>query len=154
MRKHLSKILGLFLAVMFLAALFPAESDAAVSITIRNNRSHDMSFAFRWSGFDSPQDRRAGWYVVRAGQSRTLTFNSAVYALTSTDFGYYATGGGSVWRGTAENGLPVTIHPRNAFEGHPNGRIEGGQRVFFRRINLTEVGDRREDGRATLTFNP
>jgi hypothetical protein len=113
-----------------------------------------MSFAFCWAGFDTPDDRRSGWYIVNAGATRTITLKDAVYALTAQEFGYYAKGGGSAWSGRANEGRRlVIIHPTNAFSGHPDNPIAGGERVYFRYIKLTAAANR-ENGSATLTFNP
>jgi hypothetical protein len=145
------------LLVLALTILFSATAAAAIKVTIRNNRNHTISVAFRWSGFDTYDDRRAGWYVVKAGGTKTVNFASAAYALTAQDFGYYAYGGGKVWSGknTDSRPLPVIIHPKNKFGGHPNGSINGGKRVYFRRMNLKETpGSGRENATATLTFNP
>jgi len=138
------------------AVCFAPRSEAAVKVTIKNNRPHNMSFAFCWAGFDSPDNRRSGWYSVKAGETRTITFKDTVYALTAQEFGYYATGGGSVWAGkpSDERPLEVIIHPKDKFGGHPDDPISGGKKVYFRHINLKETGDTREDGTATLTFNP
>jgi hypothetical protein len=93
---------------------------------------------------------------VKAGESRTITFKDAVYALTAQDFGYYATGGGKVWAGKSndERPLAVIIHPKGKFGGHPGDSIDGGKRVYFRHISLKQTDDSRENGSATLTFNP
>ena len=142
--------------VLAASLIFASSSCAAVTITIHNNRDHNMSFAFCWAGFDKPDDRRSGWYNVRGGESKTLTFEDAVYALTEQDFGFYATGGGKVWRGSPEDErpLPVIIHPKQAFRGGPEDPVDGGKKVYFRRIHLKETGSDRKDGKATLTFNP
>lgn len=142
---------------VFAAALsFASSSCAAVSITIQNNREHNLSFAFCWAGFDKPDDRRIGWYNVKAGESKTFTFKDAQYALTAQDFGYYAMGGGKVWTGKAddERPLPVIIHPKQAFKGSPDDPIDGGRKVYFRHIKLKETSDDKVNGSATLTFNP
>jgi hypothetical protein len=146
-----------FVFCVFAASLiFASSSSAAVTITIQNNRDHNLSLAFRWAGFDTPDDRRIGWYNVKAGESKTFTFKDAEYALTAQDFGYYATGGGKVWKGKAddERPLPVIIHPKQAFKGSPDDPIDGGRKVYFRHIKLKETSDDRENGSATLTFNP
>ena len=142
---------------VFAASLiFASSSCAAVTITIHNNRDHNLSFAFCWAGFDKPDDRRIGWYNVKAGESKTFTFNDAQYALTAQDFGYYAMGGGKVWTGKAddERPLPVIIHPKQAFKGSPDDPIDGGRKVYFRHIKLKETSDDMVNGSATLTFNP
>ena len=152
---RLKVILALSLAVAVFIGASCAEAD--IKITIRNNRSHNMSFAFRWDGFDMDYHSR-GWFTVNAEQSRTITISEAVYALTSSGFGYYATGGGSTWRGNDSNGLSGWIHPREAFrlstdnDGDVVQPVSGMQRVLFRRIDLTR--ESQEDGRATITFNP
>jgi hypothetical protein len=144
------------LCAVLAAVCLALPSEAEVKITIKNNRSHNLSLAFRWAGFDSPDDRRSGWYGVKAGESRTITFKDAVYALTAQDFGYYATGGGKVWAGKSndERPLAVIIHPKSKFGGHPDDSIDGGKKVYFRHISLKQTDDSRENGNATLTFNP
>ena len=146
----------LFFCVFAAALSFTESSCAAVKITIQNNRDHNLSLAFRWAGFDTPDDRRSGWYTVKSGESKTFNFEDAVYALTEQDFGFYATGGGKTWRGSPEDErpLPVIIHPKQAFQGGPDDPVDGGKKVFFRHINLKETGNDRKDGSATLTFNP
>ena len=145
--------------IFFIAALSMAmvifvgaqRADAEVKITIKNNRSHNMSFAFCWSGFDFPDDRRSGWYNVKSGESRTITFKDAISSLTMDGFGYYAEGGGSTWRGDMRQ---VIIDPKKAFSGHPDGSIQGGKRVGFRKITLKKTGNDNTDATASLTFNP
>jgi len=147
----------IFVFCVFAATLsFASSSYAAVTITIQNNRDHNLSFAFCWAGFDQPDDRRIGWYNVKAGESKTFTFKDAQYALTEQYFGYYAVGGGKVWTGRAndERPLPVIIHPKQAFKGNPEDPIEGGKKVYFRHLKLKETSDDRVNGSATLTFNP
>ena len=147
-------ILALSLAVaVFICA---SSAEAEITITVRNNRSHNISIAFRWDGFDANHSR--GWFTVNAGQSRTITLNDVVYALTAQGFGYYATGGGSTWRGNNDNGLYGWIHPREAFRfaffgDEVKNPKSGMQKVLYRRINLRETGNTREDATATLTFN-
>ena len=146
-----------FVFCVFAASLsFASSSLAAVKITVQNNRSHSLSFAFCWAGFDKPDDRRIGWYTVNAGESKTFTFNDAQYALTAQDFGYYAMGGGKVWTGKAddERPLPVIIHLKRAFKGNPEDPIDGGRKVYFRHIKLKETSDDKVNGSGTLTFNP
>ena len=146
-----------FVFCVFAASLsFASSSCAAVSITIHNNRDHNLSFAFCWAGFDKPDDRRTGWYNVKAGESKTFTFKDAQYALTAQDFGYYATGGGKVWSGKAddERPLPVIIHLKRAFKGHPEDPIDGGKKVYFRHINLKQASNDPANGSATLNFKP
>ncbi len=106
-------------------------------------------------GSTKPDDRRIGWYNVKAGESKTFTFNDAQYALTAQDFGYYAMGGGKVWTGRRMTSvpLPVIIHPKQAFKGSPEDSIDGG-RKYFRHIKLKETSDDKVNGSATLTFNP
>ncbi|MGD9821410.1 MAG: hypothetical protein AB7U27_07630, partial [Aminobacteriaceae bacterium] len=53
--------------VLAASLIFASSSCAAVTITIQNNRDHNLSFAFCWAGFDTPDDRRIGWYNVKAG---------------------------------------------------------------------------------------
>ncbi|MDL2271709.1 hypothetical protein LJC23_01600 [Desulfovibrio sp. OttesenSCG-928-I05] len=108
-----------------------------------------MSFCFRWAGFDSPDDRVKGWYNVPAGATKTFTFSEVIYAHTSGSFGYYASGGNKVWTGD----LKGWISPGKAFTGTPDRVASGGKKVGYRKITL-RVGSNREDGSATLTFNP
>gem|GEM_PF-2111314 len=125
----------------------PDESEddmgGAINITLNNNRSHSISFAFCWSGFDSEDDRRMGWFNVNAGESTTVTL-PAHPALTRDTFGYYAQGGGYTWAGDMRQ---VIIDPQNVFDGHPDDPIAGGKKVGFRKVNVNE------NGTATLTFN-
>jgi opacity protein-like surface antigen len=149
-----TKFTAAFLAVLLAVCFAAASADAAIKITIKNNRNHNMTFAFRWSGFDLPDDRRSGWYNVPSGESKTFTFKDADYFLTAQDFGYYATGGGKVWQGKSgdERPLDVIINPNGKFSGHPDDPITGGKKVFFRHVALKETGA--NDATATLTFNP
>ena len=156
MKKHLAMLV--ILAAVF--ALAASVSEAAVSVTVKNNRSHNMSFAFCWQGFDMPDDMSKGWYNVKAGETRTITFKDVVYALTAQGFGYYATGtpkGGKklTWAGKGGDELmEYYIHPKESFTGSRDEPIEGGQKVPFRKVKLKETGSDRTDGSATLTFNP
>ena len=143
--------------LVFVGIIGASSAEAEIKITIRNNRSHNMSIAFRWDGFDENHSR--GWFTVNAGQSRTITLSEVVYALTSGGFGYYAIGGGSTWRGNDDNGRYGWIHLREAFRftffgDEVENPKSGMQKVLYRRVNLTETGNSRENGTATLTFNP
>jgi len=142
-----------FLALFLVMAVFMAapRAEAEIKITIKNNRPHNLSLAFCWRGMDEPDDRRAGWYTVKAGETRTITFKEAISSLTMDGFGFYAEGGGSAWGGDLKQ---VNIHPKNSFKGHPDDHIKGGQRVGFRKVNLKKVGNANTDATATLTFNP
>lgn len=137
-------------------------AEAAVKVTINNNMSHNLSIAFCWAGFDAPDDTSKGWYNVKAGESKTITFKGAVYALTAQGFGYYATGttkGGKpiTWAGSSEDKHKAYwIHPKKSFTGQSaNGGepISDGKKVYFRALKLKETGSTREDATATLTFN-
>jgi hypothetical protein len=154
----MKKFRAFFTAFCVISAVvcFSAVSEAAVKITVKNNRDHGLSLAFRWSGFDMPDDRRSGWYAVPSGESKTFTFKDVVYYLTVQDIGYYATGGGKVWAGKSsdERPLGVIIHPKNKFGGHPDDPIDGGKKVYFRHISLKQTDKARENGSATITFNP
>ena len=155
MKKRMGRVLCLFLAVVALVTLLSVQADAAVKITIKNNRSHTLSFAFCWAGMDYEYDVSKGWYNVKAGESRTMTFSDAQYSFTSSNFGYYATGGGSTWRGENDSSGYMTfwINPTKAFTGSHDNSISGGKKVVFRKINLKRTGDS-QDASATLTFNP
>ena len=149
------KIFAPLLFALLLVVCFAAVSDAAVKITVKNNRDHTLSLAFRWSGLDWENDRRFGWRNVKAGETKTFTFEDAIYVMTSESFGYYAQGGKKVWAGKASDEyMGVIINPKSAFGGHPDDPINGGKKVYFRRVNLKETGNSRVDGSATLTFNP
>ena len=148
-------VLALPLAVaVFIGIISVLSAESAIKITIRNNRSHNISFAFCWAGLDYQYDTSKGWYNVKAGETRTLTFKDAIYAFTSQNFGYYATGGGATWQGKEDSSGYMTfwVHPSQAFTGNHDDRINGGKRVIFRNVNLTR--ESQEDGRATLTFKP
>lgn len=145
---------GALLIFTLLASVHKA--NAWVKITLNNNRSQTISVAFCWSGFDSPDDRRIGWYQVKPGESRVITLNSAVSSLTMEGFGFYANepvanGKRVVWSGDLRR---VIIDPKNAFAGHPEDPAPGGVEVGFRKVKLKEVGDRNTDAVATLNFNP
>ncbi|MDR1622939.1 MAG: hypothetical protein LBS00_11245 [Synergistaceae bacterium] len=104
-----------------LTVSFSAPAETAVTVAIRNNRSHNMSFAFRWTGFDD--DNRSGWYTVKAGETRTIMFKDVVYVFTSPDFGYYATGGGRVWPGSANDERPLAFQRYRQREGARSERV-------------------------------
>jgi uncharacterized membrane protein len=145
-------------AILALSLHLASGADAAVKITIKNNRSHTMSFAFCWAGFDYPDDVSNGWYNVKAGETRTITLKNAVYALTFKNFGYYAKGtpeGGKTlyWKGKGgDEYMAFYIHHKQSFTGSHDDPIDGGQKADFRKVNLKKVSQ--EDGSATLTFNP
>jgi hypothetical protein len=156
----MKKFLVSLLLVLLIVVCVASTSDAIVKITIKNNRNHDLSLAFRWlglSGFNE-EAKRSGWYGVKAGESRTITFEDAEWYLTGGEFGYYATGGGKVWAGKSsdEDPLKVIIHPKGKFDGHPDAPIKGGKVVYFRHVNLKLTNESNPQGpsAATLTFNP
>ena len=147
-----------FMAVFCAAVLmgfFAAPSEAEVKITIKNNRSHTLSIAFCWAGFDTPDFKKKGWYNVKAGETRTITIKEAAYYFNSTSgFGYYAFGGGKVWAGQEGKGAEVIIHPTKSFSGYWDEPISGGKKVWFRHVNLKQTSEDMFHGSATLTFAP
>lgn len=153
MKRNLFKaVLGAFLSAV-LAACLSVPSWAAVKITIENNRSHSMSFAFFWIVEDN-DGRRSGWYIVPSGETKTYTFKDAMYSAEyGGNFCYYATGGGRVWEGIQgpECPFPVFIHPTKKFDGAFDIPISGGKSVFFRRIPMKQTGE--WDGTGKLTFD-
>ncbi len=160
--RNLKKQVAIMLAVCMFSVLCVQTAFAEVKVKIVNNRNYSVSVAFCWSAFDYPDNRRSGWYIVNPGETKTITFKDAVYALTSYSFGYYATGksqDGSkvlVWSGKdtqTDTPLDVIIHPTKAFGGHPDDAIPGGKKVRFKNMKITEVEDgTRMNGTATLTF--
>ena len=146
------------LALLLVMTVFigARSAEAEIKVTVRNNRSHNISIASRWDGFDADFHSR-GWFTVNAGQSRTITLSEVRYHLTFKGFGFYAIGGGTTWRGNNDNGIRGWIHPREAFrlstdnDGDVTNPVRGMERVLFRRVNLRGSG---ADGTATLTFNP
>ena len=150
--KQFKVLVPLFLALLLVVCV-AAASDAAVSVTVKNNRSQALSIAFRSSGFDGPDDRRSGWHNVPAGTSKTFTFKEVSHTMTVSDFGYYAKSGKDVWAGKSsdERPLPVIINPKGNFSGHPEDPISGGQKVFFRHATLKETTNP-DNGAVTLTF--
>jgi hypothetical protein len=148
-------------AAVLIGVLSVSRAEAWVKITVKNNRSHNMSLAFRWDGFDADYHSR-GWFTVNAGQTRTITLDEVTYGLTARDFGYYAIGGGSTWKGNNDNGIYGWFHPKEAFRlsTDNDGKVEnpksGMQRVLFRRLNLKHSGAANDsaNGTASLTFNP
>ena len=149
-------------AAVFFGIFGVSGAEAEVKVTIKNNRSHNMSFAFRWAGFDPYHSK--GWWTVKAGETRTITIQT-VMQMSSGSFGYYATGGGSTWRGNNDTGREGWIHPKESFEfeffpdDNPGNPKSGMQKVLFRPFEPKRGapnpklggGDR---GSATLTFNP
>ena len=154
MRKTVFKTSVFFLLTALLVVHSASRAEAWVKITLNNNRSHSISVAFCWDGFDIPDDQRKGWYVVQPGESREINLGSAVASLTMDGFGFYAKGtlkNGKkiVWAGDLKQ---VIIHPSKAFGGHPEDNIPGGVTVGFRKVNLKKVGDQNTDAVATITF--
>jgi hypothetical protein len=140
----------MFVAVCIVS--FSSVSEARVIIAVNNTTNSKVYLAFCWMGFDSPLDRRSGWYEAPAGEITTLTFEDAVYALTTGSFGYYAEGGGKVWEGKSSDDIGVIIHPTKSFKGHPEDKISGGKKVYFKRLSLKETGNTREDGTGTIVL--
>ena len=148
--KQFKVLVPLFLALLLVVCV-AAASDAAVSVTVKNNRSQALSIAFRWSGFDGPDDRRSGWHNVPAGTSKTFTFKEVSHTMTVSDFGYYAKSGKDVWAGKSSDESMI-INPKGSFDGAPNDPISGGKKVFVRRVNLKATSSDGIDWAATLTF--
>ena len=145
-------------AAVFIGAL---RADAAITITVNNNRSHNLSLAFCWAGFDYDDDISKGWYIVKSKETRKITLKDAQYHFTAQNFGYYAKGtpkGGKTtyWSGKDDDSeyMAFYIHQSEAFTGSHDTPIKGGEKVHFRHVKLKETGNSRTDGSATLTFNP
>ena len=152
--KSVFKALSVILLALTCAVVFNSPANAELKITVKNNRSHNLSLAFRWSRFDD--SRVSGWYSVAPGQTRTITID-AVYALTSLHFGYYAQGGGTVWQGKGEvwkERIESWINPKDKFFGDADVVPRGMQKVSYKIIKLKQTSQNRENGAATLTFNP
>ena len=147
--KRIFKTMAAVILSMMCMAMFVSQANAEIKITIKNNKSHNLSFAFRWLGFDMPDDKVKGWYSVPAGQTKTFTFDVA-YALTASGFGYYAQGGGKTWRGDLEG----WIHPKSKFSGNLHEMPSGMKKVGYRVIKLRQTSDDRVNGAATITFGP
>ncbi len=156
MKKSIFKLCALFLLAAIICTGYAPAAQAKVTVTVINNRSSTMWLAFCWNGFDMPDDRRVGWYSVKAGETRKLVFKNAISSLTMDGFGYYATskndaGKKVVWKGDMRQ---VIIHPKKSFAGHPDDSIDGGKAVGFRKIKLKKIGGENTDATAKLIFNP
>lgn len=158
-------VFGLLIVSLAVAGFGTPHAEAAVKITIKNNRSHNLALAFGWSNMDTYQAK--GWYTVKAGETRTITLKDVISSFTMDGFSYYAKGGGSTWAGKTGDDLQFWIHPTQAFDlvQSPSSSddffnlkldepVEGTKKVYFRRIALKKTGDRNTDARATLTFSP
>ncbi len=149
--KRVFKTASVFLLALMCVAVFSSTAHAEIKVTVKNNRSHTLSLAFRWAGFDMPDDIVSGWYNVPAGQTKTFKFDVA-YQMTAQDFGYYAQGGGSVWGGGKLSGW---INPKSKFRGNPHEMPSGMKEVGYRHLKLKRgPGEDSAYGSATLTFNP
>jgi hypothetical protein len=157
------KIIAAFFLIGIWGFFVADQAEATVKVTVKNNRSHNLSIAFCWAGFDLPDDTSKGWYNIKAGESKTITIREAVYALTAQGFGYYATGTTKdgktiVWSGKSSDDRrkEYWIHPKKSFTGQSvsNGEpISGGKKVDFRALKLKKTGSTNEDATATITFN-
>ena len=138
---NMKRNLVFFITALSLAvAIFigAPRADAEIKVTIKNNRSHNLALAFCWSGFDYEDDVSKGWYNVKGGETRTITFKDAQYHFTADSFGYYAKGTPAgektlYWSGKDDNEyMGFYIHQTQAFTGSHDTRISGGQKVYFR----------------------
>jgi hypothetical protein len=129
----------IFVAVCIVSVASVSEAEARVTIGVKNITKDKVYIAFCWGEF--PQPRRQGWSGVAAGETKTYTFEDALFGVTIESFGYYAVGGGKVWAGTSSNGISVIIHPNNSFKGSIGDPINGGKNVYFKRVTLEQIGE-------------
>ena len=104
-----------------------------------------VALAKESEGGEDSADRVKGWFSVNPGKTRTVKFGtySPVYR-----YYFYATskGGKRVWAGSKNNGSTFWIHPKDAFNAHPDKKISGGKKVIFKRFRASE-------GKARITFS-
>ena len=136
-----------------------SSAEAEVKVTVKNNRSHTLSFAFRWNDVDVGYYCK-GWYNVKAGETRTITIGAAP---TLGGIGYYAKGGGSTWMGNDNGSIAGFINANQPFETHswdregsnPDHSVGDMQRALYRPLNVTaSQHDPMGTGSASFTFNP
>jgi hypothetical protein len=129
----------IFVAVSIISVSLVSEAEARITIGVKNTTKDKVYIAFCWGDF--PKPRRQGWSGIAAGETKTFTFEDAMFGVTVEEFGYYAQGGGKVWAGTSSNGIGVIIHPNNSFKGNTLDPISGGKKVYFKRVTIKQVGE-------------
>lgn len=122
-----------------------------VMLTFKNGTAQKVQVAVLYRGFDTPDDRKVGWYIIDAGASRAITL-PVHPKLTMEGTGYYAQsqpGPGQktiYWRGDFKK---YSV-PDVKFNAPPDENLPGGKQVGFRKIELSHP---REDTHATAVIN-
>lgn len=151
MRKFaFSKALLVCLAVLLFAASAFASAEAdddSVTVKLANKTDAKIFVALARisTGGDDRGDKVKGWYTVNPGKTRTVKFGR--YSPVNEYF-FYATSksGKRVWNGNKNNDSSFWIHPKDAFDTHPDKKISGGKKVIFRHLNVSS------DGKARVNF--
>jgi len=131
-------------------AFASAEVDDDGTLTIKLANKTDakifVALARISTGGEDSNDQVKGWFSVNPGKTRTVKFGS--YSPVNEYF-FYATsmGGKRVWAGNKNNGSTFWIHPKNAFDIHPDKKISDGKKVIFKHINVSS------DGKARINFS-
>jgi hypothetical protein len=181
----MKKILAAFVfaaVILGAAGCLSVRAEAAVEVTVTNNRTKDIRLAFAWTTADWEEHVYSkGWYSVKAGTTTTVSLADVVYSkfkkLEPNDkyyhqyfhpkngcFGYYATDGTTAWEGRLHTD---TFADENTLEGYtlrgedfyfykgerPNTDVRALYIELFRIISVKSSGDG-EDGTVSLTFNP
>lgn len=142
-----SKALLVCLAVfLFAVSAFASAEVDDDSITIKLANKTDakvfVAIARISTGGEDRNDKVKGWYTVNPGKTRTIKFGSysPVY-----EYFFYATskGGKRVWEGKRNNGSAFWIHPKDAFDTHPDKKISGGKKVIFKNLSVSSEGKAR-----------
>ena len=111
-----------------------------VSVAVTNGTDAPLYVAFGKisTGKDNASDLSRGWWKVDPSKTRTIAFGNY-----RSDFKYFyyaeSNGGKRVWAG-GDDGHIFQVHPKDAFELHPDKRISDGKQVRFRPLKVSSEG--------------
>lgn len=149
MKRFILKLTALSLCCAMLLAFGATSAQAQkLVVTVANKTDAPVFLAFGGisEGGENDGDFARGWFRVESGQTKNISVcdYSPVYG-----YYYYAENAAKkrYWHGKGMSGGTVFwIHPTKAFRNHPDRKIAGGKRVYFRplkenmgkaRLNLT-----------------
>ena len=150
MRKHV--FVKVLLAALMVGSLAASANAETLKLKVTNKTDATIHIAFAEgqvdSGGEDIPDRSRGWWNVKAGETKTRSYE------INTGFCapyYYADskGGKRVWGGKSGD-RAFWIHPEKGFNV-VGKKISGGKRVYFRRLNY-EYDDRTGEYTASLNF--
>ncbi len=141
--KLAAALAAIVLAIMVSAAAADARN-AVVTVTNATNQKIFIAFGAVSEGGENDNDFSKGWWGIDPGKARAINIGS--YSPVYSYF-YYAQSADRkhFWAGSRnkQGSQAFWIHPKKAFNIHPDGKLAGGKRILFRPFNINVNGTAR-----------